>query len=66
MLKLGQEREEVSVVADQHGSPTYAEDLANIIGEAIEKKIPYGTYHATNEGFISWAEFAEEIFRQKN
>ena len=62
MLKLGQEREEVSVVADQHGSPTYAEDLANIIGEAIEKKIPYGTYHATNQGFTTWYEFTQKIY----
>ena len=62
MLKLGQEREEVSVVADQHGSPTYAEDLANIIGEAIEKKIPYGLYHATNQGFTTWYEFTQKIY----
>ena len=62
MLKLGQEREEVSVVADQHGSPTYAEDLANIIGQAIEKKIPYGTYHATNQGFTTWYEFTQKIY----
>lgn len=62
MLKLGQEREEVSVVADQHGSPTYAEDLANIIGEAIEKKIPYGLYHSTNQGFTTWYEFTQKIY----
>ena len=42
MLKLGSEKDEISVVADQHGSPTYAEDLASIIAQAIEKKIPYG------------------------
>ena len=62
MLKLGQEREEVSVVADQHGSPTYAEDLANIIGEAIEKKIPYGLYHSTNQGFTTWYGFTQKIY----
>lgn len=62
MLKLGQEREDVSVVADQHGSPTYAEDLANIIGEAIEKKIPYGLYHSTNQGFTTWYEFTKKIY----
>ncbi len=62
MLKLGKENGQVSVVSDQHGSPTYAEDLANIIGEAIEKKIPYGLYHSTNEGFTTWYGFTQKIF----
>ena len=62
MLKLGEAKDEISVVADQHGSPTYAEDLANIIGEAIEKKIPYGIYHATNQGYITWYDFTKAIF----
>ena len=56
------ENGQVSVVSDQHGSPTYAEDLANIIGEAIEKKIPYGLYHSTNEGFTTWYGFTQKIF----
>lgn len=62
MLKLGEAKDEISVVADQHGSPTYAEDLANIIGEAIEKKIPYGVYHATNQGYTTWYDFTKAIF----
>ena len=62
MLKLGESKNEISVVADQHGSPTYAEDLANIIGEAIEKKIPYGIYNATNQGYTTWYEFTKKIF----
>lgn len=62
MIKLGTDRDEISVVSDQHGSPTYAEDLANIIGEAIEKQIPYGVYHATNEGFTTWYDFTKAIF----
>lgn len=62
MLNLGESRDEISVVADQHGSPTYAEDLANIIGEAIEKKIPYGIYHATNQGYTTWYDFTKAIF----
>lgn len=66
MLKLGKEKEEVSVVADQHGSPTYAVDLADIIYQAIEKKIPYGIYHTTNQGFTTWYEFTKEIFKQAN
>ena len=62
MLKLGETKDEISVVNDQHGSPTYAEDLANFIGEAIEKKIPYGIYHATNEGYTTWYDFTKAIF----
>ncbi len=62
MLKLGKEKEEINVVADQHGSPTYAVDLADIIANAIEKNIPYGIYHATNEGYTTWYEFAKKIF----
>jgi len=65
MLKLGKERDEISVVADQYGSPTYTVDLAKLIVEMI-KTDKYGIYHATNEGFCSWYEFAEEIFRSKN
>lgn len=62
MLKLGETKDEINVVADQHGSPTYAEDLANFIGEAIEKKIPYGIYNATNEGYTTWYDFTKAIF----
>ena len=64
MLKLGEEKGEVRVVYDQYGSPTYAEDLADIIHQALEKKIPLGIYHATNIGFTNWYEFAIEIFHQ--
>ena len=62
MLNLAKNHDEVSVVSDQHGSPTYAEDLADIIGQAIEKKIPYGLYHATNQGFTTWYEFTKKIY----
>ena len=62
MLHLGEAKDEISVVADQHGSPTYAEDLANIIGEAIERQIPYGVYHATNQGYTTWYDFTKAIF----
>lgn len=64
MMTLGTEREEVSVVSDQHGSPTYAEDLANIIKQAVDKQIPFGTYHSTNEGFTTWYEFTKEIYKE--
>lgn len=64
MLKLGQTRSEVKVVSDQIGTPTYTYDLARLLVDMVETD-KYGFYHATNEGgFISWADFAEEIFRQ--
>lgn len=62
MINLGETKDEISVVADQHGSPTYAEDLANMIGETIEKQIPYGVYHATNQGYTTWYDFTKAIF----
>ena len=62
MLKAGSEREEVRVVFDQHGSPTYTVDLADIIYQALEKKIPYGIYHATNLGFTTWYDFTRKIY----
>lgn len=66
MLKLGKEKEEINVVSDQHGSPTYAVDLASIIHQAIEKQIPYGIYHATNLGYTTWYEFTRQIFEKAN
>lgn len=66
MLKLGKEKESLNVVADQHGSPTYAVDLADIIAQALEKNIPYGIYHATNLGFTTWYDFTKEIFKVAN
>lgn len=62
MLKLGKERKEINVIADQYGSPTYTVDLAALLVEMI-KTDKYGIYHATNEGVCTWAEFAEEIFK---
>lgn len=66
MLKLGKEKEEINVVADQHGSPTYAVDLASIIHQAIEKGIQYGVYHTTNLGYTTWYEFTKQIFEKAN
>lgn len=63
MLRLGQERQELDVVCDQVGSPTYTPDLAKLLIDMIATD-KYGVYHATNEGYCSWAEFAEEIFKQ--
>ena len=65
MLSLSETRNEISVVCDQIGSPTYTVDLAPLLCDmALSDK--YGVYHATNEGVCSWAEFAEEIFRIKH
>jgi dTDP-4-dehydrorhamnose reductase len=69
MLRLGRERDEISVVSDQIGSPTYATDLAGVILEIIRHKkfrdIDQKTqiYNYSNEGEISWHEFAKEIFK---
>ena len=63
MLRLGNERGEVSVVNDQVGSPTYTYDLAKLCVDMIQTD-KYGIYHATNQGYCSWYEFACEIFKQ--
>lgn len=63
MLRLGSERDTLNVVCDQFGSPTYTKDLSKLICDMLETD-RYGTYHVTNEGFCSWAEFAYEIMRQ--
>ncbi len=64
MLKLGRTHPQLRVVNDQIGTPTYTEDLARLLVDMIETE-KYGYYHATNEGgYISWYDFACEIFRQ--
>ncbi len=62
MLNLAKTKDEISVVCDQKGSPTYAPDVAALIADMIVSE-KYGTYHATNEGVCSWAEFAREIMK---
>ena len=63
MLKLAQERDELMVVNDQVGCPTYTVDLANCILELIETE-KYGIYHVSNSGHCSWYEFAKAIFEE--
>ncbi len=64
MLTLSEKHNKLSVVCDQIGIPTYIPDLARLLVDMIESD-RFGTYHATNEGnYISWADFACEIFRQ--
>lgn len=62
MLRLAHEKESLNIVHDQVGSPTYTADVAVLLCDMIATE-KYGIYHATNEGFCSWAEFAEEVFR---
>lgn len=64
MLKVGKNHDTLRVVNDQIGTPTYTADLARLLVDMLETE-KYGTYHATNEGgYISWYDFAREIFRQ--
>ncbi|WP_316786207.1 dTDP-4-dehydrorhamnose reductase [Pedobacter frigiditerrae] len=63
MLKLGADRDELNIIADQVGTPTYAIDLANAIFDIIgSNNITYGTFHYSNEGVTSWFDFAKTIF----
>jgi dTDP-4-dehydrorhamnose reductase len=62
MLRLGRERDEVSVVDDQRGSPTYVAHLAAATREIVE--LPHGLYHVAADGDCTWADFAEAIFEE--
>lgn len=65
MLRIGKEKDEVSVVYDQVGTPTYAKDLAEMILEIIYKdKYEYGIYNYSSEGVASWYDFAKAIFEE--
>ena len=63
MLNKAKTTNQVSVVSDQTGSPTYTRDLAVLLVDMMETD-HYGVYHATNEGICNWYEFAKEIFAQ--
>ena len=64
MINVGKTHDEVRVVNDQIGTPTYTYDLSRLLVDMIETE-KYGYYHATNEGgYISWYEFCLEIYRQ--
>ena len=64
MLNLGKTHDTLTVVNDQIGTPTYTYDLARLVVDMLEKE-EYGKYHVTNEGgYISWYDFAKEIFKQ--
>ena len=61
MLRLSETRNEVNVVSDQTGSPTYSKHLASLICDIAQSE-KYGIYHGTNEGFCSWYDLAEKVF----
>ncbi|WP_264739727.1 dTDP-4-dehydrorhamnose reductase [Cytobacillus firmus] len=65
MLRLSETRNELNVVGDQYGSPTSTYDLSRLLIDMIQTD-RYGIYHVSNEGFCTWAEFAEEIFKLSN
>jgi dTDP-4-dehydrorhamnose reductase len=66
MLRMAADSDELRVVADQHGSPTSAQDIAQILRilvvQAIKGQENFGTFHFTNSGYTNWAEFARTIF----
>lgn len=69
MLRVGEARDQLTVVADQRGSPTSAADLADALQRIVVRLVedadaPTGTFHFSNAGDVSWADFATEIFRQ--
>lgn len=66
MLRLSQDRDEITVVDDQHGSPTSTTTLCSIIEQIMEKEPEYGIYHSTNEGFTTWCNFTRKIFEFAN
>jgi len=63
ILKLSQGKNEIKVVNDQFGSPTYTYDLALATKNLLEKKFPFGIYHLTNDGVTNWYEFAKEVVK---
>lgn len=65
MINASQTRDEVTVVCDQHGSPTSTTTLCEIIEQIMEKEPEYGIYHSTNEGFTTWYEFTKTIYEIK-
>lgn len=65
MLRLAKEKEEIGIVHDQIGSPTYTVDLAHFIVKLVRTE-KYGIYHCTNSGSCSWFEFAKAIFEESN
>jgi dTDP-4-dehydrorhamnose reductase len=64
MLELAERQEEVAIVDDQRGCPTYVGHLAAAVHELVDRKLPYGVWHLASGGDCTWAEFAEAIFAE--
>ena len=66
MIRLSETKDELKIIADQIGTPTYARDLAALILQIIEKEVhAFGLYHYSNEGVASWYDFTKAIFEYK-
>ncbi len=63
MIMKAKKKETITVVDDMWMSPTYTKDAATTIRKIMELKLPFGTYHATNQGYCTWFQFAKEVFR---
>jgi dTDP-4-dehydrorhamnose reductase len=63
MITKAKKNEPINVVDDMWMSPTYTKDVASTIKKIIDSKLPFGTYHATNQGYCTWFRFAKEIFK---
>jgi dTDP-4-dehydrorhamnose reductase len=64
MIRVGREKGQLRVIADQHMSPTSTADAARAILDALERALPAGTYHLVNSGQASWFEFAQRIIER--
>jgi dTDP-4-dehydrorhamnose reductase len=63
MITKAKKNEPITVIDDMWMSPTYTKNASSTLKEIIEKQLPYGIYHATNKGYCSWYQFAEQIFQ---
>jgi dTDP-4-dehydrorhamnose reductase len=63
MIMKAKKNESITVVDDMWMSPTYTKDVAATIKKIVELKLPFGIYHATNQGYCTWFQFAKEIFK---
>ena len=66
MITKAKNNETINVVNDMRMSPTYTKDAAEIIKRILELELPFGIYHASNQGFCTWFQFSQEIFRMTN
>jgi dTDP-4-dehydrorhamnose reductase len=62
MITKAKKQEPINVVDEQWMSPTYTRDTAKTMKKIIESQLPFGTYHAENEGFCTWVQFTKQIF----